>query len=79
MHLARQLKSYIKQDPTLTHAHTITLCKCANMLTTNTIIDMLFFDFFFLLHPWKYAYTDNPDATPYVMFISSFMINEFTH
>jgi hypothetical protein len=39
--------------------------KLANTAHSNMILDMLLLGFYFLLHPVKNAFTDNPDLSPY--------------
>jgi len=74
LRLSRLLSAYKKQDPPparvkpvplpiITHA--ADLCYLANTPPCNAIADMLLLGFYFLLHPGEYAYTDNPDASPF--------------
>jgi hypothetical protein len=74
LRLSRQLTAYKKQDPPPTRvkpipfpilAQTAALCRRANTAQSNTIADMLFLGFFFLLRPGEYAYTTNENAAPF--------------
>ena len=74
LRLQRQLKAYSKQDPSPARvkpipfaiiAHAAHLCHLANTDHSRTVADMLILGFYFLLRPGEYAYTDNPDSSPF--------------
>jgi len=72
--LVGQLSAYKKQDPPPNRvkpipfpiiAHASNLCHLANTTFAHALADMLLLGFYFLLRPGEYAYTTNPDATPF--------------
>jgi hypothetical protein len=72
--LTRQLQAYKKADPPPTRVkpvpipvitHAATTCYQVNLPKTNAIADMLLLGFFFLLRPGEYAFTNNPDSSPF--------------
>jgi hypothetical protein len=72
--LSRQLASYSKHDPPPSRVkpipitvlqHTCQVHSYTNHPRSLAIVDMLILGFFFLLRPGEYAYTTNPDATPF--------------
>jgi hypothetical protein len=74
LRLQRQLKAYAKQDPPPARvkpipfsliAHAAHLCRLADSPRSHAIADMLILGFYFLLCPGEYAWTDNPDSSPF--------------
>ncbi len=72
--LSRQLTAYNKQDPPPSRVKPIPIniirqaCNLARLTTHpmhHAMADMLILGFFFLLRPGEYAYTANPDSTPF--------------
>jgi len=82
--LSRLLSAYKKQDPPPTRVkpiplpiiiHAASLCYTADTPSTSAIADMLLLGFFFLLRPGEYAFTNNPDASPFRLCDAHLLIN----
>jgi hypothetical protein len=74
LRLHRQLQAYAKDDPPPHRVkpvplqlllHVVAHCYRTPDPRTNTLGQMIILGFFFLLQPGEYAYTANPDATPF--------------
>lgn len=72
--LSRQLTAYSKQDlapqcvkpiPLAVIGYAADMCHLANTAYSHTMADMFLLGFYFLLRSGEYAYTPNPDATPF--------------
>ena len=72
--LSRQLASYNKSDPpparvkpipvTILH-HTCATARLSDHPASQLIADMITLGFFFLLRPGEYAFTSNPESSPF--------------